>query len=71
MSTEQPKRRYLKNAWVKKDDEGDYWLYIESGELSAMFCFTESINLDAPENSIVHAALESWMADQDSENGSS
>lgn len=63
--------RYLKNAWVRKDGEGDYWLNIESGETSAMFCLTESIDLDADENSIIRRVLESWIADQDSENGSS
>ena len=63
------KWRYLKNAWVKKDDEGDYWLFIQSGELHAMFCLTESIDLEAEENSIIRDALQAWMADQGSENG--
>jgi hypothetical protein len=62
--------RYLKNARVRKDDEGDYWLHIESGELSAMFCISELMDLDADENSVIRRTLESWYAEQDSENGS-
>jgi hypothetical protein len=69
MSTEKPKRRYLKNAWVRKDKDGDYWLFIEGGGLSAMFCLSECMDLDADENSIVRRALEAWIADQDSGNG--
>ena len=65
------KPRYLKNAWVKKDAEGDYWLCIESGGLSAMFCLTESMDLTLDENSIIRRALESWVAEQDRENGGS
>ena len=69
MSTEQKKRRYLRNAWVRKDEEGDYWLYIESGGLSAMFCLTESMDMKADEYSVIRRALESWVADQDNTNG--
>jgi hypothetical protein len=49
--------RYLKNAWATKDEDGDYWLHIESGELQAMFCLSECLDLDADENSIVKRAL--------------
>ena len=31
-------KRYLKNAWAKKDREGSHWLFIESGDLKWMFC---------------------------------
>lgn len=66
------KVRYLKNAWIKKDAEDDYWLCIQSTEgLSAMFCLSETMDLEADENSIVRRALESWAAEQDSENGNS
>jgi hypothetical protein len=61
--------RYLKNAWVRKDEEGDYWLNIESGDLRAMFCLSECMDLDADENSVIRCALEAWVADQDSTNG--
>jgi hypothetical protein len=32
-----PATRYLKNAWAKKDANGDYWLFIKGGDLRAMF----------------------------------
>jgi len=60
---------YLKNARVDKDADGDYWLYIQSGELQAMFCITESIDLENEENGAIRRALEAWLADQDSGNG--
>lgn len=62
-------KRFLKNASVKKDEDGDYWLYIQSGELHAMFCFTGGIDMDADENSEIRRALAAWLADQDSANG--
>jgi len=62
--------RYLKNAWVDQDEDGDYWLRIESGALHAVFCITETMDLDAEENSEIRRALQAWLADQDSGNGS-
>lgn len=62
--------RYLKNARVEKDEEGDYWLHIESGGEQAMFCLSEILDLDADENSEIRRTLEAWFADQDSDNGS-
>lgn len=32
-----PATRYLKNAWAKKDADGSYWLFIQGGDLQAMF----------------------------------
>ena len=61
--------RYLKNAWAKKDEDGDYWLYIQSSEGQAMFCLSECIDLDAEENSEIRRALDAWRAEQDSANG--
>ena len=63
-------KRYLKNAWVDKDEDGDYWLYIQSGELYAQFCFTETMDLEADENSGIRRTLEAWFADRDRGNGS-
>jgi hypothetical protein len=61
--------RYLKNARVEKDGDGDYWLHIESGSRHAMFCLSEVMDLEAEENSEIRLTLESWFADQDSGNG--
>jgi hypothetical protein len=62
---------YLKNARVEKDEDGDYWLYIQSGAGKAMFCFTEGMDLDADENAEVRRTLEAWLAEQDGTNGRS
>ena len=62
--------RYLKNAWIDKDEDGDYWLHIQSGSRTAMFCLSECLDLNADENVEVRRTLEAWFADQDSENGS-
>jgi hypothetical protein len=60
-----PATPYLKNAWAKKDAEGDYWLFIQGGDLQAMF------RLDAgeEENSMPRRALDAWLAEQDNTNG--
>jgi hypothetical protein len=63
--------RYLKNARAAKDEDGDYWLYIESSEGQAMFCLSECMNLNAPENDPIKRALEAWLVEQDSTNGKS
>jgi hypothetical protein len=45
MPNEQPKKTdYLKNAWAKKDADGDYWLFIQTKEGQAMFCLSETIS---------------------------
>jgi len=63
--------RYLKNAWAKKDEDGDYWLYIQSSEGQAMFCVSDCIDLDAEENAEIRRALDAWLAEQDRTNGKS
>ena len=65
------KPRYLKNAWVRKDGEGDYWLFIERSEGQAMFCLSECVDLDAPDNQFIKRTLDAWLAEQDSTNGKS
>ena len=56
---------YLKNAWAKKDANGDYWLFIASGDLQATF----RLNPGEAEDSIARRTLEAWLAEQDSTNG--
>jgi hypothetical protein len=60
---------YLKNAWAKKDDDGDYWLFIHSSEGRAIFCLSECIDLNEPENEFIRRALDAWLAEQDGTNG--
>jgi len=60
---------YLKNASAKKDEAGDYWLYIASSEGQAMFCLSECIDLDAEENANIRRTLDAWLAEQDRTNG--
>jgi hypothetical protein len=61
--------RYLKNAWVKKDADGNYWLYIQAADLQSMFCLYESVNDEVDRNSTVRRTLDDWLTDQDSTNG--
>lgn len=58
---------YLKNAWAKKDAAGDYWLFIKSSDLQAMF----RLETGDEEDSIPRHALDAWLADQDRTNGKS
>ena len=74
--TPKPTGPYLKNAWAKKDADGDYWLFIESGDLKAMFCLSHRYTVDPVsgqtidnENSISRRALAAWLSNQDSTNG--
>jgi hypothetical protein len=60
---------YLRNASVNKDEGGDYWLHIYSGEGHAVFCLNDCLDLNAAENAGVRETLEAWTADQDSGNG--
>ena len=57
---------YLRNASARKDADGNYWLFIQSGDLQAMFCLLTN---DQDEDSIPRRALEAWLAEQDSGNG--
>jgi hypothetical protein len=61
-------KRFLKNAWADKDEDGAYWLYIESSEGQAMFCLSDCIDLDAEENAPIRRTLDAWFTDQDSTN---
>ena len=60
---------YLKNAWARKDADGDYWLFIRSSEGQAMFCLSECVDLNNPENELIRRVLDTWLAEQDSTNG--
>jgi len=63
--TPKPSDSYLKNAFAKKDEEGDYWLFISSSEGQAMFCLSDCMDLNAVENEFVRRAREAWLAEQD------
>ena len=56
---------YLKNAWAKKDADGNYWLFIQGGDLKAMF----RLEPGEDEDSIPRRALDAWLVEQDSTNG--
>ena len=58
---------YLQNASAKKDADGNYWLFIQSGALKAMFQLMSAD--DDEEDSIPRRALDAWLAEQDSANG--
>ena len=60
-----PATQYLKNAWAKKDADGSYWLFIQGGDLQAMF----RLEPGEEEDSIPRRALDTWLAEQDSTNG--
>lgn len=73
---------YLKNAWVRRDAEGYYYLYIRTRDGdSAMFNLT-SLNPSLDEqirnemnpqrqDTIVKDVLEAWLAEQQSPSGKS
>jgi hypothetical protein len=63
------KPRYLKNAWARKDADGEYWLFIKSEEGQAMFRLSDLLDSQAGKDSIARRVLESWLAEQDSTNG--
>jgi hypothetical protein len=69
--------RYLKNAWAKKDADGSYWLFIESGGLQSMFSLyrpeVDPITGQAVDDndSIPRRTLDAWLAEQDRTNGKS
>lgn len=58
---------YLKNASVRRDEDGDYWLFIEAGDLKAAFCISRKA--DSSEESIERRTLNAWLGEQDSSNG--
>jgi len=64
-------QRYLKNAWAKKDADGDYWLFIQSSAGEAMFCLSDCMDLSSEENEPIRRALDAWLAEQDRTNGKS
>ena len=66
-SSGKPTGRYLKNAWARRDANGDYWLFIEGGDLHAGFLLSSG---GVDEEGIERRALEAWLAEQDSTNGS-
>ena len=63
---------YLKNARVQKHANGDYWLRIHSGDLSADFNLSakakEALSAVDEEN-VVLRTLDAWYAQQDKSNG--
>ena len=74
--TPKPTSPYLKNAWAKKDADGDYWLFIEGGDLKAGFILSRRYRTDPvsgetvdDENTIPRRALAAWLAEQDNTNG--
>lgn len=72
------KTPYLKNAWVRKDASGDYFLYIqtESGKAGMLNLTSYNSSLDEqikneinPErgkNDFIKDLFETWLAEQDS-----
>lgn len=62
---------YLKSARVQKHANGEYWLRIHSGDLSADFNLSamagELSALD--EENVIQRTLDAWYADQDKGNG--
>jgi hypothetical protein len=50
-----PATRYLKNAWAKKYANGDYWLFIQGGDLRAMF------RLDAPRRRVAQVTFRAYL----------
>jgi hypothetical protein len=67
--SKKPAIPYLKNAWVEKDPDGVYWLFIQSGDLQAMFNLYEPSDAKQDEDSIMQRTLDEWLAEQDSTNG--
>ena len=56
--------KYLKNASVRRDGDGDYWLSIstEAGDLKAAFCISRKE--DSDENSLERRTLDAWLGEQ-------
>jgi hypothetical protein len=77
-STEKPETPYLKNAWIRKDSDGDYFLYIRTADGSgAMINLTAAnpslddeikneINPERGKDDFIKGLFESWLAEQDS-----
>ena len=49
--------RYLKNAWAKKDADGDYWLFIRNGEGPGNVLSCRSAWISTPKKTHSYAAL--------------
>lgn len=66
---------YLKNAWVRKDASGDYFLYIqtESGKSGILNLTSLNLSLDEQikneinpgKNDFIKDLFETWLAEQD------
>jgi hypothetical protein len=77
-NSEQTQTPYLKNAWIRKDSDGDYFLYIRTENGSgAMINLTAAnpslddeikneINPERGKSDFVKELFESWLAEQDS-----
>lgn len=67
----------LKNAWIRKDADGHYYLFVKASDgKSTMINLTATnpslderikaeINPDAAHSGVITAAFESWLAEQD------
>jgi len=73
---------YLKNAWVRQDEEGYYYLYIRAKDGNSAILNLTALNPSIDEQirdeinperqtSIVKNVLESWLAEQESPSGKS
>ena len=62
---------YLRNARVEKNANGEYWLRIHSGDLSADFNLSAMAGqLSAlDEENVIQRTLDAWYAEQDKSNG--
>jgi hypothetical protein len=60
-----PATRLSEKRMAKKDAERSYWLFIQGGDLKAMF----RVDPGEEEQSIPRRALDAWLAEQDSTNG--
>ena len=77
-SSEKPQTPCLKNAWIRKDSDGDYFLYIRTEDGSgAMINLTAAnpsldeeikneINPKRGNDDFIKGLFESWLAEQDS-----
>jgi hypothetical protein len=71
--TDTGESRYLKNASVRRDADGHYYLSIEAGGLRAMFLLSEKKQwadesgkvVKDNDDSIERRALVAWLAEQD------
>jgi hypothetical protein len=73
---------YLKNAWVRQDEDGYYYLYICAKDGNSAILNLTALNPSIDEHikneinperqpDIVKSVLESWLAEQESPSGKS